>query len=136
MSCSHAAPERLAIDKDDVLWIPELTTGKITIYDTRKRKVVDRIALPIPGDFPYGIRRNRYTGDFWITGSGSDSLYRLDPQTKKFTIYRLPHRGAYTRTVSFTENGDIWTNDASFPNAHTQVPFDSGVVVRLRPRPQ
>ena len=129
-----AGPKRLAIDKDDVLWIPELTTGKITVYDTRADKIVDRLTLPIAGDFPYGIRRNRYTGDFWITGSGSDSLYRLDPKTKKFTIYRLPRRGAYTRTVSFTDNGDIWTNYASFPNAHTQMPFDAGVVIRLRPQ--
>ncbi|MEK7223089.1 MAG: hypothetical protein AAB156_02320 [Pseudomonadota bacterium] len=129
-------PKRLAIDKDDVLWIPELATGKITVYDTRQDKVVDRLTLPISGDFPYGIRRNRYTGDFWITGSGSDSLYRLNPKTKAITVYRLPRRGAYTRTVSFTDNGDIWTNYASFPNAHTQVPFDSGVVVRLRPRSQ
>jgi streptogramin lyase len=134
MEQKSVGPKRLAIDKDDVLWIPELATGKITVYDTRKRKVVDRIALPIPGDFPYGIRRNRYTGDFWITGSGSDSLYRLEPKTKKFTIYRLPRRGAYTRTVSFTENGDIWTNYASFPNAHTQMPFDASAVVRLRPQ--
>ena len=126
--------ERLAIDKDDVLWIPELATGKITVYDTRTDKIVDRLTLPIAGDFPYGIRRNRYTGDFWITGSGSDSLYRLNPKTRAITIYRLPHRGAYTRTVSFTENGDIWTNYASFPNAHTQAPFDAGVVVRLRPQ--
>jgi streptogramin lyase len=134
MEHKSVGPKRLAIDKDDVLWIPELATGMITVYDTKKRKTVDRIALPIPGDFPYGIRRNRYTGDFWITGSGSDSLYRLDPKTKKFTIYRLPRRGAYTRTVSFTENGDIWTNYASFPNAHTQMPFDASAVVRLRPQ--
>jgi hypothetical protein len=36
--------------------------------------------------------------------------------------------------VSFTENGDIWTNYASFPNAHTQMPFDASAVVRLRPQ--
>lgn len=127
-------PKRLAIDLNDVLWIPELATGKITVYDTKMRKITGRLSLPITGDFPYGIRRNRYTGDLWITGSGSDALYRLDPKTRKFTIYRLPRRGAYTRTVSFTENGDIWTNYASFPNAHTQTPYDAGVVMRLRPR--
>ncbi|OGT20448.1 MAG: hypothetical protein A2V90_09545 [Gammaproteobacteria bacterium RBG_16_57_12] len=127
-------PKRLAIDKDDVLWIPELASGKITVYDTRAAKVVDRLTLPIPGDFPYAIRRNRYTGDLWVTGSGSDSLYRLDPKTKQFSVYRLPRQGAYTRTVSFTEDGDIWTCYASFPNAHTIKPYDNGVVVRLRPQ--
>lgn len=128
-----AGPKRLAIDKDDVLWIPELATGKITVYDTRAGKVVDRLTLPIPGDFPYGIRRNRYTGDLWVTGSGSDSLYRVDPRTRKFTVYRLPRQGAYTRTVTFTEDGAIWTCYASFPNAHTVMPYDAGVVVRLNP---
>jgi len=127
-------PKRLAIDKNDVLWIPELATGKITVYDTRTRKIVDRLSLPIPGDYPYAMRRNRYTGDFWITGSGSDSLYRLDPKTKTFLIYRLPRRGAYTRTISFAANGDIWTCYSAFPNVHTQTPFNAGVVVRLTPR--
>jgi len=135
----HVGPKRLAIDKDDVLWIPELATGKITVYDTRARKIVDRLTLPIPGDFPYGIRRNRFTGDLWVTGSGSDSLYRLDPKTKRFTVYRLPRRGAYTRTVAFDEQGYVWTNYASFPNPHTRgdnqpAGIDSGMVVRLKPR--
>lgn len=130
----HVGPKRLAIDQDDVLWIPELATGKITVYDTRRRKIVDRLTLPIPGDFPYAIRRNRFTGDLWVTGSGSDSLYRLDPKTKNFAIHRLPRAGAYTRTVSFDANGDIWTNYASFPNGHTRMPHEAGVVVRLRPK--
>lgn len=131
---ASVGPKRLAIDASDVLWIPELATGKITRYDTAKRAIVDRFDLPIPGDFPYGIRRNRYTGDFWITGSGSDSLYRLDPRTLRFSIYRLPRLGAYTRTIAFEPNGDVWTNYASFPNSHTITPYGSGVVVRLRPR--
>ena len=129
----HVGPKRLAIDEKDLLWIPELATGKISVYDTRAGKFVDRLQLPIPGDYPYGIRRNRYTGDLWVTGSGSDSLYKLDPKTKKFTVYRLPRLGTYTRTVTFTENGDIWTSYASFPNQHTQMPHRGGVVLRLRP---
>lgn len=127
-------PKRLAIDKDDVLWIPELATGKVTAYDTHSRQVTARLQLPIPGDFPYCIRRNRYTGDLWVTGSGSDSLYKLDPKTRAFTVYRLPRRGAFTRTIVFTENGDVWTNYASFPNVHTERPSDAGYVVRLRPK--
>lgn len=139
MPQAHAGPKRLAIDENDVLWIPELATGRIHVYDTRTRKFTDRLTLPIPGDFPYAIRRNRHTGDLWVTGSGSDSLYRLDPETRQFTIYRLPRRGAYTRTVSFDEQGGIWTNYASFPNLHTRAPgqtegIDSGIIVRLKPQ--
>ena len=136
---ASVGPKRLAIDQDDVLWIPELATGRITIYDTRARRFTNRLTLPIPGDFPYGIRRNRHTGDLWVTGSGSDSLYRLDPKTKRFTVYRLPRRGAYTRTVSFDDQGNVWTNYASFPNPHTRgenqpAGIDNGIVVRLKPR--
>ena len=139
MPHAHVGPKRLAIDPDDVLWIPELATGKIDVYDTRARRFTDRLTLPIPGDFPYGIRRNRHTGDLWVTGSGSDSLYRLDPRTKRFTVYRLPRLGAYTRTVAFDERGYVWTNYASFPNPHTRganqpAGIDNGMVVRLKPR--
>lgn len=134
MTESYVGPKRLAIDENDVLWIPELAGGKITVYDTRTGKVIDRLTLPIPGDFPYAMRRNRFTGDFWVTGSGSDSLYKLDAKTKQFTVYRLPRTGAYTRTVAFTENGDIWTCYASFPNAFTDMPHNAGVAVRLRPQ--
>lgn len=128
-----SGPKRLAIDTDDRLWIPELATGRITVYDTRAGRIVDRLALPIPGDYPYAIRRNPYSGDLWVTGAGSDSLYRLDPQTRRFEVYRLPRRGAYPRTVAFTADGAVWTNYASFPNAHTQTPHRSGTVVRLLP---
>jgi virginiamycin B lyase len=129
-----SGPKRLAIDPDDTLWIPELATGRITRYDTRAGRFLPGVQLPIPGDYPYAIRRNRHTGEFWITGSGSDSLYRLDPKTLAMRIYRLPHRGAYTRTVSFADNGDIWTVYAAFPNRHTQTGSDSGMLVRLRPQ--
>ena len=133
MSEPFVGPKRLAIDPHDVLWIPELATGKISIYDTKTRTFTDRISLPIPGDFPYGIRRNRFTGDLWVTGSGSDSLYRLDPATRAFEVFRLPRQGAYTRTISFTDDGAIWTCYASFPNVHTLTPFGTGAIVRLIP---
>ena len=133
MSTTWAGPKRLAIDKEDRLWIPELATGQITIYDTRARKVLRKLDMPIKGDYLYCIRRNPHTGDMWVTGSGSDSLYRIDPQTFKIRVYRLPRRGTFTRTVVFDKTGNIWTSYASFPNYHTQMPHKSGVVLRLSP---
>lgn len=129
----YVGPKRLAIDEQDRLWVPELATGRIQIYDTKTRKFVGHVQIPIAGDFPYGVRRNRYDGSLWVTGSGSDSLYRLDPNTRKFEIYRLPRKGAYTRTVTFTEDGSIWTCYASFPNLHTVRPTESGMIVQLTP---
>ena len=131
---SWSGPKRLAIDPQDRLWIPHLGTGGITVYDTRQRKIIKQLSLPIPGDYPYAIRRNRYTGDLWVTGTGSDSLYRLNPANYQFTLYRLPRKGAYTRTVDFTKDGYIWTCYGSFPNYHTIMPYQSGVIVRLSPQ--
>jgi streptogramin lyase len=111
-----------------------LASGVLTLYDTVERKVLKEIPLPVPGDYTYGIRRNRFTGDLWVTGSGSDSLYRLDPDTFRFKVYRLPRAGAYTRTLAFEENGDVWTDYASFPNEHTQMPHRSGVILRMTPK--
>jgi streptogramin lyase len=130
---SWSGPKRLAIDERDRLWIPHLGVGHVTLFDTRQRKVLREVPIPIPGDYIYAIRRNPHTGDLWLTGAGSDALYRLDPHLFKFRIYRLPRAGAYTRTVAFEENGSVWTNYASFPNLHTQSPHASGVIVRLTP---
>src|SRR5581483_7417825 len=76
-----SGPKRLAIDEQDRLWIPQLASGQITLYDTKARKVERNLPLPIPGDYVYCIRRDRFTGNLWATGCGSDSLYRIDPKT-------------------------------------------------------
>ncbi len=130
---SWSGPKRLAIDDQDVLWIPHLAVPYITVYDTKTRKTVDKVPVPIPGDYVYGIRRDRFTGDLWATGSGSDSAYRIDPKNKTFTIYRLPRLGAYTRTFAFEEDGTVWTNYSSFPSSHVQTGFKVSAVLRLRP---
>ncbi len=127
---SWSGPKRLAIDTDDVLWIPHLGVPYITVYDTKTRKTIDKVPVPIPGDYVYGIRRNPKTGELWATGSGSDSVYRIDPKARTFRIYRLPRRGAYTRTFAFDGN-TVWTNYSSFPSYAVMTPFKTGVVLRL-----
>ncbi len=131
---SWAGPKRLAIDDEDRLWIPQLASGQITLYDTKARKVEKNLPLPIPGDYVYCIRRDRFTGNLWATGCGSDSLYRIDPKTLQFTVFRLPRRGAYTRTLVFDGKGSVWTNYASIPNSQTITPYQSGCIVRLTPK--
>ncbi|HEY5039786.1 MAG TPA: hypothetical protein VIJ93_11995 [bacterium] len=129
-----AGPKRLAIDDEDRLWIPQLASGLITVYDTKQRTVLKKLPLPIPGDYVYCIRRDRYTGNLWATGCGSDSLYRIDPKTFQFTVFRLPRLGAFTRTTVFDGKGNVWTNYACIPNEQTQMPYQSGVIVRLSPK--
>ncbi len=129
-----AGPKRLAIDDQDRLWIPQLASGVLTLYDTKKNDKIQDLKLPIPGDYVYCVRRDRFTGDLWATGCGSDTLYRIDPKTFKFTVYRLPRPGAYTRTLVFDGKGNVWTNYASIPNKHTITPYKSGCIVRLTPK--
>jgi len=129
-----SGPKRLAIDPDDRLWIPQLASGEIALFDTKARKVERTLQVPIPGDYVYAVRRNRFTGDLWATGCGSDSLYRLDPKTFAFTIFRLPRRGAYTRTVAFDPDGTVWTCYSAFPNKHTITGGETGTVLRVTPK--
>ena len=126
-----SGPKRLAIDPEDILWIPELTTGHITSFDTRSMSVTARFPLPITGEYPYAIRRNPYDGTLWGTGPGSDVLYRYNGQD--FDIYRLPRRGSYSRTIAFEPGGSVWISYASFPGWHTQSPLGTGGTLRLTP---
>ncbi len=96
--------------------------------------MLKNLDVPVAGDYVFGIRGNRFTGDLWVTGSGSDSLYRLDPETFEFSVFRLPRTGAYTRTITFDEKGYVWTCYSSYPNTQTQMPHQSGVIVRLLPQ--
>ncbi|MBV6492525.1 MAG: Virginiamycin B lyase [Turneriella sp.] len=134
MALTWAGPKRLSIDKNDMLWIPELATGKITLYDTRTEKIAGQIELPIKGDYIYAIRINPYNGDVWATGSGSDSLYRIDPKTRAVRVYRMPRRGTFTRTVVFDKEGNVYTCYGSLPNKHTQMPYQNAVVLKITPQ--
>ncbi len=134
MALAWAGPKRLAIDKNDMLWIPELATGKITLYDTVKETVAGQIELPIKGDYIYAVRRNPFNGDMWANGSGSDSLYRINPVTKVVRVYRMPRLGTFTRTVAFDKEGSVYTSYASLPNKHTQMPYESAVILKVTPR--
>lgn len=131
---SWAGPKRLAIDDEDRLWIPQLASGVITLFDARHEVKLKDLQLPIPGDYVYCIRRDRFSGNLWATGCGSDSLYRIDPKTQQFTVFRLPRRGAYTRTTAFDGKGNVWTNYASIPNSQTLTPYQAGCIVRITPK--
>lgn len=124
-----SGPRRLGIDGEGLLWIPEYTTNRVTVFDTRQRRIIASYRLPSKGDYPYALRVHEQTGEVWITGTGTDSLYRFNPRTKRFQRYALPSSVAYTRMVTFDEQGDIWTVYGSFPN--TFGPYTSGVAVKL-----
>jgi streptogramin lyase len=126
-----SGPRRLAIDTEGRLWIPEYTTNRLTVFDTKRMKFLDSYSLPSKGDYPYALRINEQTGEIWLTGTGTDSLYRFSPKTKQFRRYAFPNSVAYSRMVTFDEKGNAWTVYGSFPN--TFGPYTSGVVVKVEP---
>lgn len=131
MPRAWSGPRRLGIDGQGRLWIPEYTTNRVTVFDTKRLKFVASYRLPSEGDYPYALRISERTGEIWITGTGTDSLYRFNPTTKRCDQYAFPSRVAYTRMVTFDDAGHVWSVYSSFPN--TFGPYASGVVVQLTP---
>ena len=84
MPRAWSGPRRLGIDGDGKLWIPEYTTNRLTVFDTQQRRFIASYRLPSKGDYPYALRIHERTGEVWLTGTGTDSLYRFNPRTKRF----------------------------------------------------
>jgi hypothetical protein len=61
---------------------------------------------------PYNVRVRR-TG--WICGANSDSIWRFDPSSERFTNFPLPTRVTFTREIDFDEQGRIWTSNSNIP---------------------
>lgn len=126
-----SGPRRLGLDGQGRLWIPEYTTNRLTMFDTRRRRFMASYPLPSAGDYPYAVRVAEATGDVWITGTGTDALYQFTPGARAVRRYQLPSPVAYTRMVTFDDAGNTWTVYGSFPN--TFGPYRSGMLVRVTP---
>ena len=96
-------PRRLGTDKNaDVLWVGDSWGGNLARIDT-KTNAVSYVPLPDPkSNLPYHVnvdsKHNAWT-NLWMT----DQVARLDPATKKWTLFDLPTRGGEARYVSTLE---------------------------------
>ncbi len=81
---------------------------------------------------PYALHVNRANDEVWICGTNSDSLIRLVPATKQFTIYPLPTRVTYTREIDFDAEGRVWSSNSNAPS--WQIEGGMPRVLRLDPR--
>ena len=111
-------PRRMAIDDDDVLWVPLTGAGRLFVYDTKRNEEVATYDLPDRTSHPYVAYWDRQREVVWVGTSNADLVYQFDPKTKRFLEFPLPRERAYLRKLSVVpETGDLWTSYAHFPVA-------------------
>jgi len=94
-------PRRMGTDKNaDVLWVGDSWGANLARIDTRTRQVS---YVDLPGRMqPYHVHvdsKHRPWTNLW----GADRVMRYDPQTKTWTAFDLPTRGAEPRYISVRE---------------------------------
>lgn len=94
-----AGPRRLAIDEDDILYVPLYGAGQLVVYDTRARKQIGLYDLPDRASAPYSVTWDPIRKVVWIPTANADVIYRFDPKTKAFGVLPLPRTGAFLRML-------------------------------------
>ncbi len=123
-------PRRFRIDSKGDLWIPAFVEGMVYRYSPTERKFYPYELPTGKGDAQYSLTVNPTDDSVWLTGSNSDTLMRLDPETRDVKVFRFPSRVTWARELYFDEAGDLWTSYSNMP-----VHFIEGgtsVFVRLR----
>jgi streptogramin lyase len=109
-------PRRMAIDDDDVLWVPLTGAGRLFVYDTKRNEELATYDLPDRSSHPYVAYWDGQRKVVWIGASNANLLYQFDPKTKRFLEFPLPRERAYMRKLSVVPaSGDVWTSYAHFP---------------------
>lgn len=82
-------------------------TGKLGILDPATGKVEE---VPLGrGSAPHGVLVGP-DGAAWVTDGGQNAIVRLDPETKKVRVWRLPKDAdnANLNTLTFDAKGRVW----------------------------
>lgn len=112
------APRRLRSDRDGNLWIAAFNESQIARYEP-KTGAFTRYELPVlpkGSDTPYSLNVDRARHQVWVNGTNSDSVYRLDIATQKWTMFPMQRRVTFTRDVEFSPDGKVYLTGASFPS--------------------
>ena len=111
-------PRRLAIDANDVLWVPLYGSGELLAFDGRAAKFIARYPLPDRASAPYVVSWDALRKVVWVGTSNADEIYRFDPATTRFTRYPLPRTGAFMRSIPVDPaTGILWTSYSAIPPA-------------------
>ena len=105
-------PRRMAAQGDYVWWSNWFgqSLSRINI----RTHVVEHFNAPLPNVSPYAMVADR-SGMLWVALPNDDRVAKLDPGTRRWTIYNLPSHGSNTRFITLDKHKDtveVW--EASF----------------------
>lgn len=134
-----AAPRRMAIEDDGILWVPLYGEGQLLKYDTKKGVELARYDMPDRAGASYSITLDTKRRAVWVGTTNSDRIYRFDIDTAHWRHYPLPRKEAFLRMIEIDhETGDLWTSYANLPIGKRDVALygdehANNMIVRLHP---
>jgi streptogramin lyase len=111
-----AGPRRMAIDDQDVLYVPMFGTGELMIYDSKTDKELARVAMPDPSNASYSAVWDPWRKVVWLGTSNANVIYKFKPTDRSFEVFPLPSAMGYLRMITFDRrNGNLWTAYSNIP---------------------
>ena len=111
-----AAPRRMAIEDNGMLWVPLYGEGQLLKFDTRTGKELARYDMPDRAGASYSVTLDKKRHAVWVGTTNSDRIYRFDIDTARWRHYPLPRKEAFLRMVELdASTGDLWTSYANLP---------------------
>ena len=111
-----AGPRRLAVDENDIIYVPLFGEGQLLVYDTRADEELGRYDIPDKASAPYSATWDPTRKAVWLSTNTGDKVYRFDAVTKEITEYPLPIGPGLLRMVLLDyETGDLWLPYSTFP---------------------
>jgi len=111
-----AGPRRMALDDQDVLYVPLFGTGELLIYDSKADKELGRVPMPDPNNAAYSAVWDPWRQVIWIGTSNTDVIYKFKPTDRSFEVFPLPSEMGYLRMITFDRrNGNLWTAYSNIP---------------------
>ena len=115
-----AGPRRMAIDDQDVLYVPMFGSGDLLIYDSKTDKELARVPMPDPNNAAYSAVWDQWRRVVWLGTSNANVIYKFNPADRSFEVFPLPSAMGYLRMITFDRrNGNLWT-------AYSNIPTGSG----------
>jgi streptogramin lyase len=120
-----SGPRRMAIDENDILWIPLYGAGQLVKYDTKQNKTLATYDVPDRSSAPYALLWDVKRQMLWVGTTNADLIYGFNPKTEKFTVLPLPRKQGYFRKLALNPVTDQLV--ASYSN----IPTGSGPSMAL-----
>lgn len=100
-------PRRLSADtRGNTVWVPDWADSNLAEIDIHTLKVTYH-PLPIRVH-PYKTTVDK-RHNVWTDTALADAVFKFNPATQEWTMYRLPSHGCGSRHISFDDvRGDLW----------------------------